>query len=75
VEVEAGSKPAVEGVMRAFRFCVMLSSMEPREIRRKSVRELEISYSCKRLVQTDLAVQPLRSRIEVSVSEEEMLLS
>ena len=37
--VEEGSKPAVEGV-RASRFCVMLSSMEARESRRKSVLEV-----------------------------------
>jgi len=36
VDVEAGSNPAAEGVIRAFRFWVMLSSMEDREMRRKS---------------------------------------
>jgi hypothetical protein len=36
VEVELGSKPAAEGVMRALRFWVMLSSMEERDTRRKS---------------------------------------
>jgi hypothetical protein len=40
VLVEEGSKPAVEGVRRALRFCVMLSSMEARESRRKSVYEV-----------------------------------
>ncbi len=36
VEVEEGSKPVVEGVMSAFRFCVILSSIAALEIRRKS---------------------------------------
>jgi len=40
VAVEVGSKPEVEGVMRAFRFCVMLSSIAPRDIRRKSEKLL-----------------------------------
>jgi hypothetical protein len=34
--VEEGSKPVLEGVKRAFKFCVMLSSIEEREILRKS---------------------------------------
>jgi hypothetical protein len=38
VEVEEGSKPAVEGVMSAFRFCVMLSSIAALDIRKKSAR-------------------------------------
>ena len=40
VEVEEGSKPVVEGVIRALRFCVMLSSIAPRDIRRKSRRHV-----------------------------------
>jgi hypothetical protein len=36
VVVEDGSKPDVEGVRRALRFCVILSSIELRDIRRKS---------------------------------------
>jgi len=36
IEVEEGSKPVVEGVMRALRFWVMLSSMADLDIRRKS---------------------------------------
>lgn len=35
-EVECGSKPAEAGVRRALRFCVMESSIVPRERRRKS---------------------------------------
>lgn len=35
-EVEVGSKPAAAGVMRAFRFWLMESSIVPRDIRRKS---------------------------------------
>ncbi len=37
-EVEEGSKPAAAGVRRAFRFCVILSSTEARDIRKKSER-------------------------------------
>lgn len=37
-DVEEGSKPAREGVMRALRFCVIESSMEDRDIRRKSAQ-------------------------------------
>jgi len=37
VDVEEGSKGADEGVRRALRFCVMLSSIEERERRRKSI--------------------------------------
>jgi len=36
IEVEEGSKPVDAGVRRALRFCVMLSSIEERDIRRKS---------------------------------------
>ncbi len=36
VEVEEGSKPAVEGVMSAFRFCVIVSSIAALLIRKKS---------------------------------------
>ncbi len=36
VEVEEGSKPAIEGVMSAFRFCVILSSIAARLSRKKS---------------------------------------
>lgn len=36
VEVENGSKPVSAGVSRALRFGVMLSSMEARDMRRKS---------------------------------------
>jgi len=36
VDVDEGSKPSVDGVRRALRFCVMLSSIEARDIRRKS---------------------------------------
>lgn len=36
VEVDEGSKPAVDGVRSAFKFWVMLSSMDEREIRKKS---------------------------------------
>lgn len=36
MEVEEGSKPAVEGVMSAFRFCVIESSIAALDIRRKS---------------------------------------
>jgi len=43
VLVEEGSKPAVEGVRRALRFCVMLSSMEAREIRRKSAQGISFN--------------------------------
>lgn len=35
--VEDGSKPSVEGVRRALRFCVMLSSTVERDILRKSI--------------------------------------
>jgi len=38
VKVDEGSKPAVEGVMSAFRFCVMLSSIAPLDIRKKSLK-------------------------------------
>jgi hypothetical protein len=37
VVVEEGSKPDVEGVRSAFRFWVILSSIELRDIRRKSM--------------------------------------
>ena len=37
--VEDGSKPRWAGVRRAFRFCVIESSIVPRDIRRKSVKE------------------------------------
>jgi hypothetical protein len=37
VAVEDGSKPAAAGVRSAFRLGVMLSSMEARDMRRKSV--------------------------------------
>lgn len=46
VEVEVGSKPAVEGVKRALRFCVMLSSIEAREMRRKSFRARVLKQNC-----------------------------
>lgn len=36
MEVEDGSKPAAAGVTSAFKFWVMLSSMEARDNRRKS---------------------------------------
>lgn len=36
VEVEEGSNLSLEGVRRALRFWVMLSSMEERDMRRKS---------------------------------------
>lgn len=36
-EVEDGSNPSLDGVWRALRFWVMESSMEEREMRRKSV--------------------------------------
>lgn len=35
-DVEEGSKPAVAGVRRALRFCVIESSIEALDIRRKS---------------------------------------
>ena len=35
-----GSKPRCAGVSRAFRFCVMESSIVERDIRRKSVKVL-----------------------------------
>lgn len=38
--VEVGSKPG--GVIRALRFSVMLSSIEPRESRRKSVEAVRL---------------------------------
>ena len=34
--MDAGSKPAVDGVRSAFKFWVMLSSIDAREMRRKS---------------------------------------
>lgn len=37
LEVEDGSKPVEAGVWSALRFCVMLSSMEALDSRRKSV--------------------------------------
>jgi hypothetical protein len=44
VEVDDGSKPAAAGVSRALRLGVMLSSMEARDMRRKSrARELTLS--------------------------------
>lgn len=46
VLVEAGSKPAVEGVRSALRFCVMLSSIEARDIRRKSFRTVVLKQNC-----------------------------
>jgi hypothetical protein len=36
VDVEDGSKPVTAGVMSALRFCVILSSMDARDMRRKS---------------------------------------
>lgn len=38
-DVEEGSKPRCAGVRRAFRFCVMESSIVLRDMRRKSVKE------------------------------------
>jgi hypothetical protein len=43
VLVEVGSKGAVEGVRSAFRFWVMLSSIEERERRRKSVWRISLT--------------------------------
>ena len=43
VEVTDGSKPAEAGVTRALRFWVMESSMEPREIRRKSMVTVSVA--------------------------------
>lgn len=40
VDVEVGSKPVEAGVRRALRFCVMLSSIEERDRRRKSMKRL-----------------------------------
>lgn len=36
IEVEEGSNAVDEGVSSALRFCVMLSSIEARDMRRKS---------------------------------------
>ena len=36
MDVDDGSKPATAGVMSALRFCVILSSMDERDMRRKS---------------------------------------
>ena len=43
VEVLVGSNAVSEGVMRAFRFCVMESSMVERDRRRKSVVEEDLA--------------------------------
>jgi len=46
VEVLEGSKPAVDGVRRALRFCVILSSIVEREIRRKSLNATVEKQNC-----------------------------
>ncbi len=45
VDVELGSKPVEAGVRSALRFCVMLSSIEERDIRRKSRGERKLDMS------------------------------
>lgn len=40
MDVDEGSKPRWAGVSRAFRFCVIESSMVDREMRKKSVKYL-----------------------------------
>jgi len=44
--VEEESKPAVEGVRSALRFCVMLSSIEARDSRRKSFKTVVLKQNC-----------------------------
>jgi hypothetical protein len=43
VLVESGSKPRWAGVSSAFKFCVIESSIVPRDMRKKSVKRLVIS--------------------------------
>ena len=57
--VEDGSKPVREGVRRALRFCVMLSSIAEREIRRKSGFR-DVSTSFYRYIEIRL---PLRAKV------------
>lgn len=46
VEVDEGSKPSVEGVTSALRFCVIISSTEARDIRRKSLSATVEKQNC-----------------------------
>jgi hypothetical protein len=63
------SKPSVDGVSKALRFCVMLSSIEARDTRRKSNYYIEL-----RIYRASGDSLPLRATVEkqncgVSVSD------
>jgi hypothetical protein len=53
------SKPSVDGVSKALRFCVMLSSIEARDIRRKSNYYIEL-----RIYRASGDSLPLRATVE-----------
>ncbi len=64
IDVEEGSKPAVAGVSSALRFWVMLSSIAPRERRRKSRNLGKLSIFIVDSRRVDLSMPRWRNKSE-----------
>lgn len=75
IEVEDGSKPAVEGVIRALRFWVMLSSIDALDMRRKSAEVIRCQGIGALGIEEYLVEQLSRNRIVVLTPEEVLLNS